>query len=138
MCHHSSTVTLVMQDTMTEPFNVGWFLKSAGKSQAHFSKNLLNKFLPNIFPVPLTDLSYQEAIFTQVINCLLIFVVANISLMNTVKETHQEQSQIKVLVFLSIHHNLAVAKVIHCKMPRGYKDGREKKTSVFLERALLT
>lgn len=71
--------------TQTEPFNAGWFSKSEGKSQAHFSKNLLNRFLPEIVSVLLRDLSHQEAIFTQAINCLLRFVVANISLMNTVK-----------------------------------------------------
>lgn len=74
-----------MQDTMTEPFKAGWFWKSEGKSKSHFSKNLLNRFLPNIFPVLLRDLSHQEVMFTQAINCLLIFIIANISLMNTVK-----------------------------------------------------
>lgn len=57
-----------------------------GKIQAHFSKNLLNMFLPNIFPVLLWDLSHQEAKITQDINCLLKFGVANISLMNTVEK----------------------------------------------------
>lgn len=108
-----------------------------GKIQAYFSKNLLNRFLPNIFPVLLRDLSHQEAIFTQDINCLLKFGVANISLMNTVEKKIKEQSLIKVLIFLSIHHNLAVTEVIQSKMPRGCKEGREKKISVFIDRALL-
>lgn len=82
---HSGTVTLVVQDMMTEPFEAGWFYKLEGKSQAHLPRNLLSRFLPNIFPVPLTDLCHQEAMFTYFINCLLMLAVATITLRNTVR-----------------------------------------------------